>query len=143
VRAGGGAGCDGGGGGGGGNWVGRGPAAVKCCSSPCTPGNTRTPPNAGGADGSPAKEWWGLAEVVDVLRRRYCGTLALEYKHLFQQDEISWVERRFETRAPLAAAEKAAVLRQLLEVRRGWLAGWLAGWLIGSLLFGLLASCWC
>jgi hypothetical protein len=33
------------------------------------------------------------------------------------QDEISWFERRFETRAPLTEAEKAAALRQLLEVR--------------------------
>lgn len=40
---------------------------------------------AGGPDGTPAKELWRLAEVVEVMRERYCGTLALEYKHLFQQ----------------------------------------------------------
>jgi hypothetical protein len=40
---------------------------------------------AAGPGGVPAKERWRLAEVVEVLRGRYCSTLALEYKHLFQQ----------------------------------------------------------
>lgn len=52
------------------------------------------PPAAGDPDGSPAKEWWGLAEVVEVMRERYCGTLAVEYKSLFQQVGVLGVAGR-------------------------------------------------
>ncbi|KIY95215.1 2-oxoglutarate dehydrogenase E1 component, partial [Monoraphidium neglectum] len=69
----------------------------------------------GDPGGAPAKEWWGLAEVVEVMRERYCGTLALEFKHLFQQDEMAWIQQRFETRTQLEPEERAAILRQLLE----------------------------
>lgn len=49
------------------------------------------------------------------MRSRYCGTLALEYKHLLRRDEADWLERRFEARAPLGADERRAALRRLLE----------------------------
>lgn len=46
---------------------------------------------------------------------RYCGTLAVEYQHLFQRDEITWIQERFETRQPLTAEQQANVLKQLLH----------------------------
>eukprot|EP00879_Flechtneria_rotunda_P026265 GHRR01027996.1.p1 GENE.GHRR01027996.1~~GHRR01027996.1.p1 ORF type:complete len:602 (+),score=191.82 GHRR01027996.1:1647-3452(+) len=44
----------------------------------------------------------------------YCGSLAVEYRHLQQQDEVSWMEERFEARRPLTPAQKRQVLRWLL-----------------------------
>jgi hypothetical protein len=68
----------------------------------------------GNPDGTPAKPFWTLPETVAVLRQAYCGTVALEYKHLWQQDEMAWIEERYETRPALTAGEKAGVLRLLL-----------------------------
>jgi 2-oxoglutarate dehydrogenase complex dehydrogenase (E1) component-like enzyme len=39
----------------------------------------------------------------------YCGSLAIEYKHLQQQDEMAWVEQRFESRRPLSNSQKRQV----------------------------------
>ena len=38
-----------------------------------------------------------------------CGSLAIEYKHLQQQDEMAWVEQRFESRRPLSSSQKRQV----------------------------------
>ncbi|WIA12981.1 hypothetical protein OEZ85_006593, partial [Tetradesmus obliquus] len=66
------------------------------------------------ADGSPAKPLWQLHEAVEVMAAAYCGSLAIEYKHLQQQDEMAWVEQRFESRRPLSSSQKRQVLRWLL-----------------------------
>ena len=68
----------------------------------------------GNPDGTPAKPLWTLPETVAVLQQAYCGSVALEYKHLWQQDEMAWIEERYETRPSLSAGEKAGVLRLLL-----------------------------
>jgi hypothetical protein len=52
--------------------------------------------------------------VVQVLRSTYCGTLALEYKHLWLAEEQAWLEGRFEGRRSLSRGEKAGVLQLLL-----------------------------
>lgn len=64
-------------------------------------------------DGSPAKLLWRLHEAVEVMAQAYCGTLAMEYKHLQQQDEMAWMEERFENRKPLTASQQR-------QVSMGW-----------------------
>jgi hypothetical protein len=44
-----------------------------------------------------------------VIAAAYCGTLSLEYKHLQQQDEMAWLEQRFESRRPLNSSQKRQV----------------------------------
>jgi hypothetical protein len=39
----------------------------------------------------------------------YCGTLSLEYKHLQQQDEMAWMQQRFESRQPLTNTQRRQV----------------------------------
>ncbi|MBV2121502.1 MAG: 2-oxoglutarate dehydrogenase E1 component [Candidatus Thiodiazotropha sp. (ex Ctena orbiculata)] len=58
------------------------------------------------------------AEVIEVLERVYCGTLASEYLHLSAADERRWIERRLEsTRGEWAAQnskrERIDILRDL------------------------------
>ncbi|KAF6260765.1 thiamine diphosphate-binding protein [Scenedesmus sp. NREL 46B-D3] len=60
----------------------------------------------GSPDGAPAKPLWQLHEAVEVMTAAYCGSLAIEYKHLQQQDEMTWVEQRFESRRRLSNSEK-------------------------------------
>jgi 2-oxoglutarate dehydrogenase complex dehydrogenase (E1) component-like enzyme len=43
------------------------------------------------------------------MSRAYCGSLAIEYKHLQQQDEMAWIEQRFEARRPLSSSQKRQV----------------------------------
>jgi 2-oxoglutarate dehydrogenase E1 component len=64
---------------------------------------------AGKPDGSPAKPLWGLHEAVEIMADTYCGTLSLEYKHLQQQDEMAWMQQRFESRRPLTGIQKRQV----------------------------------
>lgn len=58
---------------------------------------------------------WQLHEAVEVMADTYCGTLSLEYKHLQQQDEMAWIEQRFESRRPLTNSQKRQV-RGMLHV---------------------------
>eukprot|EP00878_Enallax_costatus_P032557 GHUV01035790.1.p1 GENE.GHUV01035790.1~~GHUV01035790.1.p1 ORF type:complete len:343 (+),score=85.48 GHUV01035790.1:708-1736(+) len=71
-------------------------------------------------DGSPAKPLWALHEAVEVMASTYCGTLAIEYKHLQQQDEMAWMEQRFESRQPLTPSQrkKVATYRTAFGSRR-------------------------
>eukprot|EP00879_Flechtneria_rotunda_P031152 GHRR01034006.1.p1 GENE.GHRR01034006.1~~GHRR01034006.1.p1 ORF type:complete len:719 (+),score=247.47 GHRR01034006.1:550-2706(+) len=62
----------------------------------------------------PSKPLWSLHECIEVMSATYCGSLAVEYRHLQQQDEVSWMEERFEARRPLTPAQKRQVLRWLL-----------------------------
>lgn len=39
----------------------------------------------------------------------YCGSLALEYTHLQQQDEMAWMQQRFEGKQPLTGTQKRQV----------------------------------
>lgn len=65
---------------------------------------------AGPPDGSPAKALWRLDEAVEVMADMYCGTLSLECASL-QQDEITWMQQRFENRRPLTGSQKRQVRR--------------------------------
>ena len=59
-----------------------------------------------------------VAEVVDILERVYCGTVASEHLHISASDERRWIERRLESsRGDWAAThsrrERIDVLRDL------------------------------
>ncbi|GJG87130.1 2-oxoglutarate dehydrogenase E1 component [Gemmatimonadetes bacterium T265] len=59
------------------------------------------------------------ADVVAMLRRRYSGTLGIEYSHLTTDAEREWFRRTLRDErltAPLSADEKRAVLARLTEV---------------------------
>jgi len=59
--------------------------------------------------GSPAKALWRLHEAIEVMADTYCGSLALEYTHLQQQDEMAWMQQRFEGKQPLTGTQKRQV----------------------------------
>jgi 2-oxoglutarate dehydrogenase E1 component len=42
------------------------------------------------------KKWWTVLEVVDFLRERYCGSIAVEYTHLSDRFQRSWLKTIFE-----------------------------------------------
>ena len=59
------------------------------------------------------------ADVVAMLRRRYSGTLGIEYSHLTTDVEREWFRttlREERLTAPLTAAEKRAMLERLTQV---------------------------
>ena len=54
-------------------------------------------------------------EVIDILERVYCGTLASEHMHIFASDERRWIEQRLEsTHGDWAAQHSAQVRREIL-----------------------------
>jgi 2-oxoglutarate dehydrogenase E1 component len=57
-----------------------------------------------------------LREVIRVLERVYCGTVACEHLHLFASDERRWIEQRLEsTHGDWAAQHTPAVRRDILR----------------------------
>jgi 2-oxoglutarate dehydrogenase E1 component len=59
-----------------------------------------------------------LREIVTILRQTYCGSIGVEFMHIQDPEQKSWIQRRIEG-APwhedLSADEKRTVLRQLTE----------------------------
>jgi hypothetical protein len=96
---------------------------MAVCSLWCLTFNTRLlhdwPHAAGQPDGAPAKTLWRLHEAVEVMADRYCGTLSLEYKHLQQQDEMTWIQQRFESRRSLTTTQKRQVRCQQQALSEG------------------------
>jgi len=43
------------------------------------------------------KKWWTVMEVVDFMRERYCGSVAVEYTHLSDRFQRSWLKTIFES----------------------------------------------
>jgi 2-oxoglutarate decarboxylase len=59
-----------------------------------------------------------LREILETLRRAYCGKSGVEYMNIEQPEEKRWLQERLETPAayaPLPAEEKIRILRTLLE----------------------------
>jgi 2-oxoglutarate dehydrogenase E1 component len=55
-------------------------------------------------------------EIVAILDRVYCGTLACEHMHISASDERRWIEQRLEsTHGDWAAQHKPQVRRELLQ----------------------------
>jgi len=59
-----------------------------------------------------------LREIVDILRQTYCGPIGVEFMHIQDPGQKSWIQRKVEG-APwltfLAPDEKRTVLQQLTE----------------------------
>ncbi|MGD0106022.1 MAG: 2-oxoglutarate dehydrogenase E1 component [Rhodopila sp.] len=59
-----------------------------------------------------------LLEIVQILRLTYCGPIGVEFMHIQDPEQKSWIQRRVEGapwRTALTADEKRTVLRQLTE----------------------------
>ena len=57
-----------------------------------------------------------LHQIVDVVRRTYCGTIGVEFMHVQSAEEKSWIQRKFEGSrgdAELDAEEKKRVLAEI------------------------------
>ncbi|HVZ06884.1 2-oxoglutarate dehydrogenase E1 component [Rhodopila sp.] len=59
-----------------------------------------------------------LREIVTILRRTYCGPIGVEFMHIQDPDQKSWIQRRVEGAPWLTAMtgdDKRTILRQLTE----------------------------
>jgi 2-oxoglutarate dehydrogenase E1 component len=59
-----------------------------------------------------------LQEIMQILRRTYCGPIGVEFMHIQDPDQKSWIQRRVEGapwRTVLTNEEKRDILRQLTE----------------------------
>jgi 2-oxoglutarate decarboxylase len=57
-----------------------------------------------------------LAEIWDVLRDAYCGTLAVEYMHIQEPAQKEWIQERIEgRREELTPEDRRQILRKLNE----------------------------
>ncbi len=57
-----------------------------------------------------------LQQILDAVRKTYCGTIGVEFMHIQSPDEKSWIQRKFEgTRsdAELGPEEKKRVLSEI------------------------------
>ena len=39
-------------------------------------------------------EYATLREILDILRRTYCGTVGVQYMHIAEPDEKAWIQER-------------------------------------------------
>ncbi len=59
-----------------------------------------------------------MREIVRVLRETYCGTIGVEFMHIQDPDQKSWIQRRFENTAwrhDFSASGRERILRRLTE----------------------------
>ena len=59
-----------------------------------------------------------MREIVRVLRETYCGTIGVEFMHIQDPEQKSWIQRRFEDTAwrhDFSAAGRERILRRLTE----------------------------
>jgi 2-oxoglutarate dehydrogenase E1 component len=59
-----------------------------------------------------------LREIVDRVRRTYCGTVGVEFMHIQVPEEKGWIQQQAEsgrTQAPLSPEGKLYTLRHLIE----------------------------
>ncbi len=69
-------------------------------------------------DGVLGRESATLREIVEILRRSYCGPIGVEFMHIQDPDQKTWIQRRIEGAPWLTAferAEKREILEQLTE----------------------------
>jgi len=63
-----------------------------------------------------------LREILDILRKAYCGKVGIEYRHIQSKDEKSWirkqVRREFVDTEPLSAEVKKQLLQKLIEAEQ-------------------------
>ena len=59
-----------------------------------------------------------LREIVEILRSTYCGPVGVEFMHIQDPDQKSWIQERIEGapwRAAFGPEQKAGILRHLTE----------------------------
>lgn len=58
-----------------------------------------------------------LREIVNLLRKAYCGKIGAEYRHMLSRDEKFWIGNILENEAerPFSVHEKKQILRDLAE----------------------------
>lgn len=59
-----------------------------------------------------------MTEIVAIVKRTYCGTFALQYMHISNQDESGWLKERIEgygKEIAFTQAGRKAILRKLVE----------------------------
>ena len=60
------------------------------------------------------------AEILDILRRAYCGKVGTEYRHIQSKEQKLWIRDRirqeFVYPEPLTAETKKALLARLTRV---------------------------
>jgi len=59
-----------------------------------------------------------LREILEILRRTYCGTLGVQYMHISDPKEKSWLQERIEGRDKeivFSKEGKVAILKKLIE----------------------------
>jgi len=57
-----------------------------------------------------------LTEILDVLKKTYCGTVGVEYLHMSDPEEKQWIQERMErphTESEFSAEGKRAILQRL------------------------------
>ena len=69
-------------------------------------------------DGVLGLRWVSLREALSVLKRTYCGRVGVEFMHIQDPDQKSWIQRIMEgerNRQSFSRGEKMTILRQLDE----------------------------
>jgi 2-oxoglutarate dehydrogenase E1 component len=64
------------------------------------------------------REWATLREILSIVRETYCGPIGVEFMHIQDPDQKSWIQRRMEGapwRNRYRAEERREILRQLTE----------------------------
>ena len=59
-----------------------------------------------------------LREILEILRRTYCGPIGVEFMHIMGPEEKAWIQERVEGRrkeTSFTATEKRGILRKLIE----------------------------
>ncbi len=59
-----------------------------------------------------------IREIIDILRRTYCGTFAVEFMHISDPEEKAWLQERFEgadKEIHFTAEGKKAIFHKLVE----------------------------
>ncbi|HYP50967.1 MAG TPA: 2-oxo acid dehydrogenase subunit E2, partial [Pyrinomonadaceae bacterium] len=63
-----------------------------------------------------------LREILDILRRAYCGKVGTEYRHIQSKEEKAWIRerirRQFVDTEPLSAETKKELLLKLIEAEQ-------------------------
>ncbi len=64
------------------------------------------------------RETASLREIIEILRQTYCGSIGVEFMHIQDPDQKSWIQRKIEGapwRHGLDVPAKMRILRQLTE----------------------------
>jgi multifunctional 2-oxoglutarate metabolism enzyme len=63
-----------------------------------------------------------LRRILEILRRAYCGTVGIEYRHIQSDEQKNWIRRQvreqFVDTQPLAAGTKTELLQKLIEAEQ-------------------------